>query len=97
MEIPAAIKPYSMAVAPDSSARNWRHFASIVANVDLGGKASVNTIPCKRFRSGIFDVPDIATGIATGLPSTGRYGAGARVGERSEKANEMGLIEIGAE
>ena len=26
-EIPAAIKPYSMAVAPDSSAKNWRHLA----------------------------------------------------------------------
>src|ERR1700688_2887646 len=25
-EIPAAIRPYSMAVAPDSSAKNWRHF-----------------------------------------------------------------------
>jgi hypothetical protein len=27
MEIPAAIRPYSMAVAADSSAKNWRNFA----------------------------------------------------------------------
>jgi hypothetical protein len=30
--MPAAIRPYSMAVAPDSSAKNWRHFA-IMARV----------------------------------------------------------------
>ena len=31
-EMPAAIRPYSMAVAPNSSAKNWRHFA-IMAGV----------------------------------------------------------------
>jgi hypothetical protein len=33
-EMPAAIRPYSMAVAPDSSAKNWRHFAIMAGNVE---------------------------------------------------------------
>jgi hypothetical protein len=45
--MPAAIKLYSMAVAPDSPARNWRHIASIGANVGLGRKGSVKTTPAK--------------------------------------------------
>jgi hypothetical protein len=31
IEIPAAIRPYSIAVAPESSAKKWRSFAPIVA------------------------------------------------------------------
>jgi hypothetical protein len=38
-EMPAAIRPYSMAVAPDSSAKNWRHFCD-------HGDGSVGP-PCK--------------------------------------------------
>jgi hypothetical protein len=38
MEIPTAIRPYSMAVAPDSSAKNWRNF---VRRVGYSSKALV--------------------------------------------------------
>jgi hypothetical protein len=41
MEIPAAIRPYSMAVAPDSSAKNWRNFVSMPGRVGYSSKALV--------------------------------------------------------
>jgi hypothetical protein len=40
-EIPAAIRPYSMAVAPVSSARNLR-MVFMLANVDLKAKELLN-------------------------------------------------------
>jgi hypothetical protein len=48
-------------------------------------------------RLSLFEVSGAATQIATGLPLTGWYEAGAHVGERAETANEMGLIKIGVE
>ena len=57
--IPAAIRVYSMAVAPDSSARNWRKIANIAPCVGHPGEASVNLSPLpssthsrRRSRSG---------------------------------------------
>ena len=36
--MPAAMRPYSMAVAPDSSARNWRSFAIMSRTIRPGSK-----------------------------------------------------------
>jgi hypothetical protein len=45
-EMLAAIRPYSIAVAPDSSAKNWRHFA-IMATV----------VSARRVNLGKVDLP----------------------------------------
>ena len=34
-EMPAAMRPYSMAVAPDSSAMNWRNFAIMKGSIRI--------------------------------------------------------------
>ena len=47
-EIPAAIRPYSMAVAPASSARNWRTFAPMAASVGSSSESSVKVPPVTR-------------------------------------------------
>jgi hypothetical protein len=47
-------------------------------------------------RLGIFDMPNIATQIATGQPLTGRDVPGQDVCGRAEKIDEMGPNEIGA-
>jgi hypothetical protein len=51
IEMPAAISPYSMAVAPDSSAKNWRNFARMPPNIGYSSKASVKWTPYKSGHS----------------------------------------------
>ena len=43
--IPLAIRLYSIAVAPDSSARNWRNFANMPGKVGYSSKALVKIDP----------------------------------------------------
>jgi hypothetical protein len=50
--MPAAIRPYSMAVAPDSSAKNWRTFAIMVGSIAPSSKASVKWILEKQLFHG---------------------------------------------
>jgi hypothetical protein len=46
-EIPPAIMAYSMAVAPESSAKKLRNFANMEASVDLSNKGSVKWTAAK--------------------------------------------------
>ena len=48
-------------------------------------------------RLGIFNVPEIATQIATGLPMKGQDVSGSDAGELLEMVNEIGLVGTGAE
>jgi hypothetical protein len=52
--MPAAMRPYSMAVAPDSSAMNWRNFAIMAASIGSGDEGFLKMacdkkeVPAKR-------------------------------------------------